>query len=158
MKFLVILLACLPTFTHPFYVSVTEIRHNPGAGTLEMAQRVFRDDLEGAMEKVMNEKVSFHRSNEKLSDALRMYLQTHYKIKINGKAVPLDYLGYEMEEDVIWLYMEVRSAKKPAQLYIQNRVLMDLIPAQQNIVNIFLDRKPKSLLLTNEKDAGEILF
>lgn len=158
MKFLVILLVCLPLITHPFYVSVTEIRYNPGSGTLEMAQRVFRDDLEGALEKVMNEKVPFDRGNEKLSEALRQYLQDRVKLKVNGKATSIEYLGYETEEDVIWLYMEARSAKKPAQLSIQNRVLMDMLPTQQNIVNVFMDKKPKSLLLTRDKDVGELHF
>jgi hypothetical protein len=158
MKFLVVLLAFLPGILHPFYVSVTEVRYNPAAGTMEMAQRVFKDDLEGAMGKVMNEKVSFSRNTDALSAALKVYLQSHVKVKVNGKATPVEFLGYEVEEDVVWLYMESKSPHKPAHYYMQNRVLMDFIPAQQNIVNVFLDKKPKSLLLTNDKDAGEIQF
>ena len=44
---------------HPFYVSLTDIRYNPDHNRLEMAQRIFWDDLEAALSQQYKKKVDF---------------------------------------------------------------------------------------------------
>lgn len=41
-------------FLHPFYVSVTEVAHNPKTKNLEISCKIFFNDLETALEKQSN--------------------------------------------------------------------------------------------------------
>ena len=48
---------------HPFYVSVIEIDHNAKDATAEISVRVFTDDLEKTLQKIVPQRLIF--SNQK---------------------------------------------------------------------------------------------
>ena len=96
---------------HPFYVSVTEIRHNAAQKELEVSCRIFADDLENALK--AQYKTSFdimHPADRKAVDGLITdYLSKHLRITVNGKPVALRYLGYQIEEEAAWCFLEARD-------------------------------------------------
>jgi hypothetical protein len=86
---------------HPFYISLTDIRYNDGEKTIEIAQKIFWDDLERGLGEENNAKVDFLNpsSPEKLKKMIEVYVLKHNQITVNGKKVTLHFLGYEIEDD-----------------------------------------------------------
>ncbi|MFT7202969.1 MAG: hypothetical protein ACI8YP_001442, partial [Algoriphagus sp.] len=82
-------------FFHPFFISLTEIRQNPNSKNLEVAQKIFWDDLEVSLSAYHRE--SFDILNPKdeknLSEKIGSYLTSHFEIWVDGKKVKLNYLG-----------------------------------------------------------------
>jgi hypothetical protein len=157
-NFLWIGMACLYAFAiHPFYVSLTDIKINSNQSVIEWSQRVFIDDIEAALSKNQNTHISLSKEIEskKAENLVRQYFQKHTSIIVNGVNLPLRWLGYEREEDVLWIYMETNFSEKIDEIKVRNRILMDDFPAQQNIINIYKGKKPTSQILTKENDTGK---
>ncbi len=64
------------------------------------------------------------------------YLEKHFKISINGRLVPINYLGYEIREDVAWCYQEVKNVKKIGKITVLNNLLFEFNSAQTNLVEL----------------------
>lgn len=145
---------------HPFYISLTEIRYKADQKSLEIEQKIFWDDLEVALSKDNGQKVNFLQPTNKteLDRMIREYLLSHNQISINGQVVALKYLGYEIEEDAAWFYLEATEIPLPKTVEIKSTLLFDHFEGQQNIVNFYLDKKPKSMILVKGKETGSLRF
>ncbi len=149
------------TLVHPFYISLTELRYNPSSKKMEVAQKIFWDDLEVALSKEAGARVDFLKPKDKakLEGQVKAYLLKHTQVWVNGKLVPLNYLGYEVEEDAAWFYLESGVTAVPKTVEVQNTLLLRDFEGQQNIVHVYSNSKsPKSLLLGDGKEKGSIIF
>jgi hypothetical protein len=146
--------------SHPFYVSLTDIRYNPEHDRLEMAQRIFWDDLEVALSQQYQKKVDFLNPDDpqELEKFIEAYLLEKNEIHINGGKVTLKYLGHEIEEDTAWFYLEGSIAATPEKARIKNSVLIHVYDTQQNIVNFYLEKSPRSLITSKDKEWGELVL
>ena len=146
---------------HPFFISLTEIRQNPNSKNLEVAQKIFWDDLEVALSKEAGATVDFLKPKDKakLEGQVKAYLLKHTHVWVNGKLVPLTYVGYEVEEDAAWFYLESTATAVPKTVEVQNTLLLRDFEGQQNIVHVYVNSKsPKSLLLGEGKERGKVNF
>lgn len=150
------LLVALLYLFHPFYVSVTEIKHNPQSKTVEVSVRVFFDDFEKTLSKQSAGKVNIlHPTDRKQLDALiSNYFHQHLKISANGKVLPLKYLGYEIEEDAAWCYFESPKVNNISVLKVQNDILFAEHPDQTNMIHAVVQGKRKSTKLDNPKSEA----
>ncbi|RIW18520.1 hypothetical protein D0X99_02205 [Algoriphagus lacus] len=146
---------------HPFFISLTEVRFNPSSKKMEIAQKIFWDDLEVALGENFNEKVDFlnPRDKAKLDRQVKEYLLKHNQIWVNSKPLTLTLLGYEVEEDAAWFYLESSATEVPKSVEVQNTILLDDFDGQQNIVHVYNQSKsPRSLLLSEGNEKGKIEF
>ena len=145
---------------HPFFISLTEIRYNPKEKSLEISQKIFRDDLENALTGQYKSRVNFLAPGNKaeLEKKIKKYILENNDISINGEKLVLYYLGYELEEEAIWFYLEAQKVPFPKTADIRNSILHKNFDTQQNIINFYLGKNPKSLILLNGKDRGLISF
>jgi len=145
---------------HPFYISLTEIRYNNTNQSLEIAQKIFWDDLEVALGDKYKTKVDFLNTQNKavLEEMVKDYLLEKNQIKVNGQVVSISYLGYEIEEEAAWFYLEATNVPLPKLVEIKNEVLIQNFDGQQNVINFYLDKKPKSLILYRNNETGKLAF
>ena len=145
---------------HPFYLSLTEIRYNNTNQSLEIAQKIFWDDLEVALGNKNKTKVDFLNPKNKadLEKMVQAYLLEKNEIKVNGQKANLTYLGYEIEEDAAWFYLEATNIPLPKKVEIKSDILIESFESQQNIINFYLDKSPKSLILYKDNERGELNF
>lgn len=145
---------------HPFYISLTEIKYNAKETSLEISQKVFWDDLEVELTEFYGSKINFLKPKDKdyLNKVLQQYFLQKNEISVNGKKVKLEYLGYEIEEDAAWFYLEAKQIPRPQKVEIRNSILHKHFDGQQNIINFYLNKNPKSLILLKGKDSGILTF
>ncbi|EAZ81623.1 DUF6702 family protein [Algoriphagus machipongonensis] len=148
-------------FTHPFFISLTEIRYNENSQKLEIAQKIFWDDLELSMEEYLGTHVDVLNSSNKdqLDEQFQKYLLDHQNIKVNGKEIELSIIGYEIEEEAFWFYLESAQTPFENSIEVENSILIAEHETQQNIVQIYVDGKsPKSLLLRKGHEKEILQF
>lgn len=145
---------------HPFYISLTEAKYNPVNQNFEISQKLFWDDLETALSEEYGKKIDFlHPGNQKELDRMvEDYLLKHNHFTINGQKVNLNYLGYEIEEEATWFYFESAKVKRPKTVQIRNTVFLDNFESQQHIINVYVEKKPKTLILDRKKNSGNLNF
>jgi len=150
----------LSSFAHPFYVSVSQIGYNPESKSLELACKIFVDDLETALEAAGAKDLYLGLDKEKSSadEIIDNYLRKHLDIRINGNKVEGSFLGKEVIDDVIWSYIEYPDVAFPSEISIDNTLLLDELEGQQNIVHVKIAGKEKSLRLFKGRSKDVLNF
>ena len=146
---------------HPFFISLTEMRYNSQSKKMEIAQKIFWDDLEVGLAKEFNGKVDFLNPTDKakLESQIKTYLLKHNQVWVNGKLLTLNYLGHEVEEDAAWFYLESSQAETPKTVEMKNTILLEDFDGQQNIVHVYFQSKsPRSMLLGKGEEKGKVEF
>ena len=86
------------------------------------------------------------------------YLKKHIQIKVNGKISPLKYIGYEIQEEAIWCYLEASNINKVSTIEIDNHVLYNLHKEQINMMNVMVNGKRQSIKLDNPVSKAVMKF
>lgn len=157
---LFILLTITAFSAHRFYVSIYQIDYKPAKRELQIISRIFLDDLVEAVEASSKKKVALGEKSQSAEDILlfEKYQKGHLLIKINNKIVTYKYLSSEVENNVFISYFKVENLGTVKSIEVKNTSLLDILPTQQNIVQLTIDKEKSSLLLTAEKPSGRQTF
>lgn len=151
-------ISSIKTFSpHPFYVAVTEMNLNNKDKTLEISCKIFSDDLEQIIEK--SNRVQLDISTEKdkpnFDKLIPAYIKNHLTISIDGKPASLSYLGFEIDKESAYCYLQVENISSLKKIDVSNSLLHDLTPEQINIMHITVNGKRQSTKLDYpSKSAG----
>lgn len=134
-----LLLILLNAGLHPFHVSVSDIKFKEDQKAIQISTRIFLDDLELA--------IRAHSGDDKLDitddskwDFINKNLETYLLERIRlwdekDRAYELNYVGAEIEEDVMWCYLEVEKVKSIEQVKVFNNILHEVWADQENLVH-----------------------
>ena len=146
---------------HPLYISITQISYNTQGKNAEIAIKVFADDLEKAITAANNGKFLHLNTKQEVANTdvlIQNYLLKSFKIKINGKAANLKWVGKEYEtDDAVWCYFEVPS-RSIKTIAVHNTIFTEIYPKQNNIVQVQTAKGKRSLLLSKDNFEGTIAF
>jgi len=156
-KLFLVLFSCALE-THPFFISLTDMVYNENRQQIEIAQKIFWTDIETSLTIATGKQVNFlnPKDPKQLESLIEEYILRNNKLEVDGKQLKLTYLGHEVEEDAAWFYMESEQIPEPVQVTIYNSILIEDFPTQQNIVNFYKNRKPKSLITREGKISGTL--
>ena len=145
---------------HPFYLSVTEIRYNGQRQALEVSCRIFSDDLENALKKYNHVTLDIIRPKDRpaADSMVSRYIRQHLHIKADGKPLALQYLGYRIEDDATWCFLEVPALKPLKQLDLQNDILYAEHDTQSHMIHVIVQDKRQSTKLDNPKAEASFRF
>ena len=148
------------SLAHPYYVSICQIEFNRTNHTLEISLKVFADDLLLGFEKAGHKEVFLgeSRENPKTNDFLNHYIHSKLKFEVNGNPVDYNFIGKEMEDDVVWSYFEISNVNELQTIDVQCTLLTEIHETQNNVIQVEKDKKIKSLLLNSRKSSGKLSF
>lgn len=142
---------------HPFYMSVTEMRYNPQRQALEVSCRIFTDDLENALKKYNHTTLDVMQPKDRaaVDTMIARYLAQHLVIKADGKTAALKYLGYKIEGEAAWCFLEAGALPSLRQIDLQNDILYAEHESQSHMIHMMVNGKRQSVKIDNpKKDAG----
>lgn len=154
-----ILLSLLFYILHPIHVSVTEIEYSEKHKSLQIISRIFIDDLELSIRAKLNDETLdiLHPKTGLTTDKLvQDYLQDHFRVRLDGKPVKINYLAHEIEDVAIICYLEIEGIKKLKTIEVTNSVIQETHNDQSNLVHVTYKGPIKSLRLTRENPTGSL--
>jgi hypothetical protein len=164
--FLLLLCCCLfgplqaATPPHAFHVSLIQADYNPETHALEIAVKIFTDDLEATLEAMGAPRL--HLDSPKVhpeADALiARYLDNRLQWTLDGSPRTAKYLGKEYEDDATWCYMEITDLPAFHACTLHNMILTEYFEDQSNLVHITTAGHTQSLLLNAGKTTGSLNF
>jgi hypothetical protein len=145
---------------HPVFVSVTEIEHNQKEKTLEISCKIFTDDFEKTLRKAYKTRVDLADEKNKpaMDKLVNDYVQKHLKITVNGSAVNLRYVGYEIVEEGVISYLQAYNIASVKKINVTDNILFEYKNEQINILHITVSGKRQSTKLNNPDDKVEMVF
>ena len=141
---------------HKFYTAIFKIDFNENKKRIEVTTRIFVDDLNTAISKKYNRKMFLNSDKETEQDVafLKKYLAEKINLKVNGKMQTMRFLSKEVEENVLICYFNCDAITKVKSFEITNTVLTEIYEDQQNIVQLNINSKKQTLLLSADSTFG----
>lgn len=137
---------------HPFFVSVTELKHNVKDKTIEISCKLFIDDFEKALTAAYKAPVDLNnpKNKEQTDMWITGYFKQHFQLKVNGQVLPVAYVGYEKEGEAAWCYLVVNNAPATVKLLeVTNNLLYELFESQIHIMHATVNGARKSTKVAN---------
>ena len=148
------------TLKHPIFVSVTEIEHNAKEKTLEISCKIFTDDFEKALHQSYKTYVDLLQPKDKnaMNKLVADYVQKHLLLKVDGKIVALQFIGYEQNEEGIVSFYQVNNIAALKKLDITDNILFEYKKEQISIIHTNVNGNKKSTKLVNPEDKYSFEF
>ena len=146
--------------THPIYVSVTEIQHNAKDKTLEISCKIFTSDFEAILKSKTKSKINLLQPTDKtlMESLVNQYIQQHLKIKIDGILKPMEFLGYEQNEDAIQSFFEINDVAALKKIDVQDDILYEYKSEQISIIHVVVNGNRKSTKLVNPDNSVSLNY
>ena len=142
---------------HPFHVSVSDIKYKEDKRAIQISTRIFLDDLEMALRAYTgngNLDIMDEESWDFINTNLEKYLLDRIKLwDGKGREYELNYIGAEIEEDVMWCYIEIEKVKKLERVKVWNSILHEVWSDQENLVHFRAFDKVQSARLFQGEDT-----
>lgn len=145
---------------HPIFVSVTEINHNAANKSLEISCKIFTDDLEQTLRQQNKIRIDLLNpaSKQAMNVLVNNYIQKHLQLKVDDKAVVLEFVGFEQQEEGIISYFEVKNMATVKKLDVTNTILYESRPQQMQIIHVMVNGERKSSHLDNPDEKASFQF
>ena len=145
---------------HPIFVSVTEIEHNAKDKTLEISCKIFTDDFEKTLRQNYKTYVDLLGAKDKtaMNNLVSDYVQKHLLLKVEGKPVVLQFLGYEQQEEGIVSFYQVNNISSVKKIDITDNILFDYKKEQISLLHVIVNGNRKSTKLVNPEDKASFGF
>ncbi|MFY7810685.1 MAG: DUF6702 family protein [Flavobacterium sp.] len=155
-----LIIITLSSLTHKFYVSISQIDYNVKKKQVQITTRYFIDDIENALANKYKEKIYIDPQTITETEKKRIenYIISNYFIAINQKNQAVNYLGYEIENDILIVYLTINNVKKINTLNIKINTLFEILSTQQHIIHTHILEKKCSLLLTEDSKLQECKY
>jgi hypothetical protein len=148
------------TLHHPIFVSVTEIEHNAKDKTLEISCKIFTDDFEKTLREAYKTHIDLLQPKDKnaMNKLVSDYVQKHLQVKVDDKAVALQFIGYEQEEEGIVSFYQVNNIPAVKKLDITDNILFEYKKEQISIIHTHVNGNRKSTKLVNPEEKASFEF
>ena len=122
---------------HPLHVSLSNIDYDKDKQTIDIAIKMFDDDIRPAIYKKYN--ISLPTNNEvefvNIDSLFNEYISDNFIVWFdNSKRQKLNYVKKEKKTDAIWFYFTVEVNDKMESITIKNTLLNDLYDDQKNLI------------------------
>jgi hypothetical protein len=144
---------------HPFYVSMTEIEWKPKNKKLEIAVRIFSDDLEKGLAGFCKCKADLGNpaKSEQMEKLLESYLAENLILSENNKNFRFQFLGREKEDESTWSYLEADVPGFSGKLSVKNTILHAVQEKQSNLIRYRKPGSDKTIQLQNPESSHDFL-
>jgi len=132
---------------HNFHVGLTEISFNPRTGSTEVVHTYTAHDVEALLMNLYQR--HFDLGLEEDQAVFRRYLEKQFRITVNGKPLPLQWVGLQANVDSIIVFQEIEKTELPPGAVLLDGVLTDFLPQQVNNVNVSGPGRPAASIVFN---------
>lgn len=149
-----LLAAFFKASAHPYHLSVAEIKYNAKTQNLEVALKLFTDDLEKTLSEMAGKPVQVTQ-NAAVQKQIETYLQKNFRVELPQNQVANQrFIGFEKQDDAHWFYLEtpVKASQLPTAK-LRNQVLVTTFPDQNNLTNLEINGQKRTLIFKE----GEVL-
>ncbi|WP_240625494.1 DUF6702 family protein [Spirosoma pollinicola] len=141
---------------HDFHASVTQMQYDPKERTFEISIRIFTDDFEKALAEATKSKVNLNGPG-KNDQLIEKYVQAHFSYaNAQKQAKPIKYIGYEVETDAHWIYLEMPYNEPFKGGSLKQNVLMEMFDDQVNMVNVQYQGHKKTFVFRKNQSIQDI--
>jgi hypothetical protein len=137
---------------HKFYVSIYQVSLNTQKQRLEIATRIFTDDLNDVLSKKYKTKTHIGEAGQTEADLklFEQYFLEKCKITIDKQPKKIVLVNTDLETNVFIAYFVIQKVNRFKTIQIENNCLLDFNNEQQNIIQTNINNNKKVFLLDQQ--------
>lgn len=155
-----VVLAITSAFTfHAYYVSITEAELDEDSKTFQLTIKFIGHDLEKALLEsgVEDLRLGTEKEHANANDFILKYIDKRFDILVNDAEIALTFVGKEVaNDDFIYCYIESEKVKKLKSLMIENNLLTEVFPQQENMVHLTVNGQKHTLTFNKDNTKHNI--
>jgi hypothetical protein len=129
-----LLMASASAWAHRFHASLADVSFNQRTGSIEVVINLMAHDVEALLAQAGHANVDL--SMPEGEALVRQYIEQRFQLLgRDGKPLPLAWVGTRVNADTLVVFQELEKADPDAVGRIRNKILIDLLPNQENSVN-----------------------
>lgn len=149
------LLFFISSFLHPFFVSVIEAEYFKKENIVGISCKIFTDDFENVLKKSSGQPVDIINGDKNANrQKMTAFFPKHLKVKVNNKTLNYEVIGYEIEKDAAFVFLEIKNSGDPKKFEIETDLLYDLDKSQVNLVHFIKNGERKTQRLTHPNTSA----
>ena len=145
---------------HEFHLSKSLVEYVKGEQAIQITMHLFIDDFEEALRQQGKDKLHICSDKEspEAEPAIYQYLQSTFKITLDGREVTYSFIGKEISEDLMamWCYLEVENVTSFSKMQVVNSILTEVFEDQKNLVSVIGPEKKKDFFMLDNKKHMEV--
>lgn len=145
--FVILTMLSLSFTPHEYYVTVTNAEYNSTEHTFQLTIKFIGHDLEKALSTagLPDLFLGTPKEKENANQYILDYINKRLRFKTNDKYLEFNMVGKEVgNDDFIYCYIESEKVKKLKILEIENTLLTEVFPKQENILYLVIEGKKSS--------------
>jgi len=141
---------------HRLPLTITEVRWNDASSSIEVIHQLHVHDAELGLAHLLQQP-DISLQDLEAQARLALHVEENFSLKTDkGEVLDLKIIGAEADGDYAVVYQQVVLEKQPMALAVHSNILSDVIPAQENQVNIELFDIVQSLVF-RAKDKEKLV-
>jgi len=156
--YLIIVFVGLKSY-HNFHVSLIQIDYNKESKRLQIAIKMFTNDVERRFVEMAQTRLNIGQADENIaSDSLLLiYIKQNFELRINGQkdVLKMQFVEKKMKDDALWVYVSTENVKTLKHLEVRCTLLTDIFFDQTNMVII---NESNTMLLSNNNTVDSVDF
>ena len=135
---------------------MTELVFNEKQGIWEVSIRLFQDDLEQSLSQFKGKRFQFQQE-QGAEELIQAFIKKQFGFLVNQHLqTPYRFLGWEPQQDVIWVYLEIPTQQSLTGVFLKNSLLVETFPDQTNLVHVARQGDKKSYLFQKGKEVQQL--
>lgn len=152
---ILIMLLFIASSSHDIHFSKSTVDYNENSKTLQVVINVFTDDLELAIERSHDEldlEIGAETQHEATDSLVADYCIPRIVFKRNNKEVDFDFIGFEYDYDICYLYLEsdTLSIVQFDELLLGVNLFFDVYDDQENVVDLSTPFSEENFILNRD--------
>jgi hypothetical protein len=145
---------------HKYYISVSNVKYNKEASSLQMVSRFFIDDMEDVLNarNPVAVELGVAADIKNHYESIQKYLNAKLYIRIKGSNLRPKLIGAEYVNDQIVLYTEFKTASSPTEIKMSFDAFCEMFEEQQNLVHFNINDERKTLVLDRSTPLESVKF
>jgi hypothetical protein len=132
--------SCFNLSAHPIHISIVNIDYVSDSNLINYSIRLFYDDFQAILNKKYNTMINFGKQNRMTSkeqESVQKYLNSTLKINVSKNAtIKPVFLGWKVEDLSVWFFFRAKTGETLNDLYIENKIMLDVFADQKNLMII----------------------
>lgn len=141
---------------HRLPATITEVRWNDASSSLEIIHQLHVHDAELGLARLLQQP-DISLQDLEAQARLAIHVEENFSLKTHqGEVLKLEIIGAEADGDYAIVYQQVMLDQQPMALRVYSNILSDVVPGQENQVNIELFDIVQSLVF-RAKDKEKLV-
>lgn len=153
-----LVLAFLGSTAHPYYVGVTEVSIETAKKDIRVSCKLNMNDVQLNLSQTAGKAIDLSNITPANQQLLSVLMQTGLTVQVGSKRINLAFLGYSVEDDAIWCFLEAKNIKYYPRVTVCNNLLYNQFESQTHFIHCTINGGRKSFKVVNPEKCATFVY